>query len=74
MERHEAAQASLRVRDRRNEATRHYRRGLVLESFLFSEPALLARIEELVRQQAARVRAAFALGSSPSWFEQPRRG
>jgi hypothetical protein len=41
----EAAEARRRVRDKRNEATRHYRLGLVLESFLFSEPAPLARIE-----------------------------
>jgi len=73
MERLETAQARLRVRDKRNGATRHYRLGLVLESFLFEEPALLARVEELVRLEPARVRAAFALDRPPSWFEQPER-
>jgi hypothetical protein len=69
----EADQARQRVRDKRNEATRHYRLGLMLESFLFSEPTLLARIEELIRQESTRVRAAFALDRPPSWFEQPQR-
>jgi hypothetical protein len=69
----ESAQARQRARDKRNEATRHYRLGLVLESFLFSEPTLLARVEELVRQESPRVRAAFALDRPPSWFEQPQR-
>lgn len=73
LERSETAQARVRVRDKRNEATRHYRLGLVLESFLFSEPALLARVEELVRQESPRVRAAFALDKPPSWFEEPKR-
>jgi len=71
--RFEAAKARLREREKKNEATRRYRLGLVLESFLFDEPALLARIEELVRMESARVRAAFALDQSPSWFEQPVR-
>ncbi|MEY4509355.1 MAG: hypothetical protein RLZZ450_1477 [Pseudomonadota bacterium] len=32
-----------------------------------------ASLEELVRQESPRVRAAFALDQTPSWFEQPRR-
>jgi hypothetical protein len=72
LERSEAAQARVRVREKRNEATRHYRLGLVLESFLFREPALLARVEALVQQESPRVRAAFSLHQLPSWFEQPR--
>jgi hypothetical protein len=73
MTRLEDAQARLRAREKRNEATRHYRLGLVLEGFLFEEPALLARVEELIRQEEPRVRAAFALDRPPSWFEKPRR-
>jgi len=73
LERSETAQARVRVGDKRNEATRHYRLGLVLESFLFSEPALLARVEALVRQESPRVRAAFSFDRPPSWFEGTAR-
>lgn len=38
-----------------------YRLGLVLESFLFDEPALLAEVERRIRAQASRLRKAFAL-------------
>jgi len=41
--RQQRAEARLRTRQKRASATRHYRLGLVLEGFVFDEPALLAR-------------------------------
>lgn len=71
MARLEVAHARARARNKRDEATRHYRLGLVLESFLFDEPALLAEVEMRIREHAPRVRAVFALDRSPSWFALP---
>ena len=67
----EVAKARARTDEKRAEATRHYRLGLVLERFLFEEPALLAQVERRMRTQALRVRKAFALDGTPSWFAQP---
>lgn len=65
--------ARQRTREKSQEATRHYRLGLVLEGFLFDEPALLARVKERIERESSRVRAAFALEETASWFERPER-
>lgn len=65
--------ARQRTREKSQEATRHYRLGLVLEGFLFDEPALLGRVRERIERESQRVRAAFALDEVSSWFEQPTR-
>ena len=65
--------ARQRTRDKSREATRHYRLGLVLESFLFEDAGLLGRVRERIEQESPRVRAAFALEQAVSWFEQPER-
>lgn len=67
----EVARARAWTRKKRAEATRHYRLGLVLESFLFDEPALLAEVERSMQSESPRVREAFALNGTPSWFAHP---
>ena len=69
----EVARARERTRMKRAEATRYYRLGLVLESFLFDEPALLREVERRMQRESPRVREAFALDETPSWFSQPAR-
>jgi hypothetical protein len=71
--RQQRAEARLRTRQKRASATRHYRLGLVLEGFVFDEPALLARVREWIERESPRVREAFGLDEAPSWFEQPVR-
>ena len=70
----EVARARAQTRKKKAEATRHYRLGLVLESFLFDEPALLLEVERRMQRESPRVREAFALDETPSWFAQPARG
>ena len=65
--------ARQRTREKSQEATRHYRLGLVLEGFLFDDPVLLARVKERIERESQRVRAAFLLDEALSWFEQHER-
>ena len=65
--------ARKRTRDKSREATRHYRLGLVLESFLFDDAVLIGRVRERIERESPRVRAAFALEETASWFERPEQ-
>ena len=69
----EVAQGRARARKKRAEATRRYWLGVVLERFLFDEPALLAEMERSMRSESPRVREAFGLDRPPSWFAQPAK-
>jgi hypothetical protein len=49
--------------------TRRIRLGMIVERMLPFEPALCARLKELMQQQSPYVREVFGLeGAGPSWF------
>jgi hypothetical protein len=49
--------------------TRRFRLGMIVERMLPLEPALCARLKELMQQQSPYVREVFGLeGAGPSWF------
>lgn len=70
-----AERARERDRTRRQEATRHYRLGVLLEQRVREDAELRARVEALVREEKLpRVRAAFGVDQEgPSWFDEPER-